>query len=177
MWNQTQEAIRWTKKTILPAIAMIVTDANLLWKRNARAKTASWRIILKTNQEPYSWEKKLWKREASQWRLWTPLRTNINFFFRGISTTKVDWKIMDPTCSNQNMVKLQLSGTWKKTKTKWHSICLGKEAPILTMAQEGTTRILDANYDITDLEKKVNPCDLSYKKRETCTRSNSLYWQ
>ena len=33
------------------------------------------------------------------------------------------------------------------------------------MAQEeGTTRILDANYDTTDLEKKVNPCELSYKK-------------
>ena len=109
-------------------------------------------------------KKKLWKREASQWRLWTPLRTNINFFFRGISTTKVDWKIMDPTFSNQKMVKLQLSGTWKSPRWRWNSICFGNEAPILTMAQEGTTRILDANYDITDLEKKVNPCDLSYKK-------------
>ena len=41
---------------------------------------------------------------------------------------------------------------------------LAPKVPILTIAQGGTNRILDKSYDTIDLEKKVNPCKLSYKK-------------
>ena len=34
---------------------------------------------------------------------------------------------------------------------------------------------MDANYETTDLEEKVNPWKISYKKGETFMRYNSLY--
>ena len=73
---------------------MIVTDANLLWKRNARAKTANWRSILRTNKSGTILLGKETMEARGKSMETLNATENINFFFPGISTTNVDWETM-----------------------------------------------------------------------------------
>ena len=59
---------------------------------------------------------------------------------------------------------LQLPDTWTRPRWRWHSICLGTRSTNPDNGSKRKNRILDANYETTDLEEKVNRCKYSYRK-------------
>ena len=66
---------------------------------------------------------------------------------------------MDLKFSNQTMVwgKFIDPRHLGKTKMKIHSIYLGTQSTNPDNGSKGQNRILDANYETTDLEEMINP--------------------
>ena len=76
---------------------------------------------------------------------------------------------MDLKFNNQHVAWDKIAAPRHLEKTKMRmdiAEVLAPESPILTMAQGGTTWILDANYDTTDLEGNSKYMQTLLQKKE-----------
>ena len=92
LWNNEARSTKWKpdNDTTLPAIAMIAIDANLPWKRNARAKKQAEAVYKETKRirRPSFDNNNYGSARQEQWRAWMRLSTNIKLYPIHVNVTR-----------------------------------------------------------------------------------------